>query len=237
MARPVIGICGALEQARWGNWDSLVVLSPRTYSLSVQAAGGMALILPPDDSWADDPTNALDLIDGLLLSGGSDVDPRIYGAVRDPATNGFRAERDRSEIALARGAIDRGLPILGVCRGMQVLNIALGGTLIQDVDNLHVHRRTRGEFNRHEVRLEPGSLAARAASTKRLTVPSHHHQGIDALGDGLAVTGWAVEDELIEAIEMPDAEFALGVLWHPEQDGATGLISAFAAAAADRQLA
>jgi putative glutamine amidotransferase len=237
MARPVIGICGSLEQARWGNWDSLAVLSPRTYSLSVQAAGGMALILPPDDSWADDPGDALDVIDGLLLPGGSDADPRTYGADPDPATTGFRAERDRSEIALARGAIERGLPILGVCRGMQILNIALGGTLIQDIDNLDIHRRTRGAFNAHEVRLEPGSLAARAASGERLTVQSHHHQGVDALGDGLEVTGWAVEDELIEAIELPDADFALGVLWHPEQDGATGLISAFAVAAANRQLA
>ena len=237
MARPVIGICGSLEQARWGNWDSLAVVSPRTYSLSVQTAGGMALILPPDDSWSDDPGDALDVIDGLLLAGGSDADPRTYGAEPDPATTGFRAERDRSEIALARGAIERGLPILGVCRGMQILNIALGGTLIQDIDNLDIHRRTRGEFNAHEVRLEPGSLAARAASGERLTVQSHHHQGVDALGDGLAATGWAVEDELVEAIEVPDAEFALGVLWHPEQDGATGLISAFAAAATHRQLA
>jgi putative glutamine amidotransferase len=237
MARPVIGICAALEQARWGNWDSLVVLSPRTYSLSVQAAGGLALILPPDDSFVDDASDALDLIDGLLLGGGSDVDPRTYGADRNPATTGFRAERDRSEVALARRAIERDLPILGVCRGMQILNVALGGTLVQHIDNLDIHRRTRGEFNGHEVRLARGSLAARAAGAEQLTVQSHHHQGVDALGDGLEVAGWAVDDELIEAVEVPDAEFALGVLWHPEQDGATGLISAFAAAAAERQVA
>jgi putative glutamine amidotransferase len=237
MGRPVIGICGALEQARWGNWDSLVVLSPRNYSRSVQAAGGMALILPPDDSWADDPTEALDVIDGLLLSGGADIDPRSYGAEPDPATRGFRAERDRSEIALARSAVERGVSVLGVCRGMQILNIAFGGTLIQAIDNLGIHRRTRGEFNGHDVRLEPGSLAARAAGRELLTVQSHHHQGVDRLGDGLEVTGWAVEDGLIEAIEMPDEDFALGVLWHPEQDDGPGLVSALVAAAAERQVA
>jgi putative glutamine amidotransferase len=235
MARPVIGICGALEQARWGNWDSLVVLSPRTYSLSVQAAGGMAVILPPDNSWDDDPGDALDVIDGLVLSGGADVDPATYGAEPHAGTTGFRVERDRSEIALARGAIERGVPVLGVCRGMQILNIALGGTLVQDIENLDVHRRTRGEFNGHEVRLEPGSLAARAAGSERLLVQSHHHQGIDRLGDGLQVTGWALEDGLIEAIEVPDAGFALGVLWHPEQDNGSRLMTALVAAAAQRQ--
>jgi putative glutamine amidotransferase len=235
MARPVIGICGALEQARWGNWDRLVVLSPRNYSLTVQAAGAVAVVLPPDESWLDDPTDVLDVIDGLLLSGGSDVDPRSYGAEPHPATTGFRVERDRSELALARGAIERGVPVLGVCRGMQILNIALGGTLIQDIDNLDIHRRTRGEFHRHEVRLEPGSLAARAAGSERLSVQSHHHQGVDVLGAGLEVSGWAVEDGLIEAIEVPEGAFALGVLWHPEEDRGTGLFSAFTAAAAERQ--
>jgi len=237
MARPVIGICGALEQARWGNWDTLVVLSPRNYSLAVQAAGALAVLLPPDESWLRDPTDVLEVIDGLLLSGGSDVDPRSYGAERHLATTGFRVERDRSEIALARGAIERGVAVLGVCRGMQILNIALGRTLIQDIDNLDIHRPTRGEFHGHEVRLEPGSLAARAAGSERLTVQSHHHQGIDVLGDGLEVSGWAVEDGLIEAIEVPERAFALGVLWHPEEDTGTGLISALAAAAAERQVA
>lgn len=237
MARPVIGITGALEQARWAHWNSLVVLSPRNYSLSVQAAGGLALVLPPDDSWVDDPADVLDVIDGLLLSGGSDLDPRSYGADLHPATRAFRAERDHSEIALARGAIERGISVLGVCRGMQILNAAFGGTLVQDIDNLDSHRRTRGEFNEHEVRLEAGSLAARAAGTERLTVQSHHHQGIAVLGDGLEATGWAVPDGLTEAIEVPDEEFALGVLWHPEQDGAMGLIPAFVAAAAERQVA
>jgi putative glutamine amidotransferase len=237
MPRPVIGICGALEQARWASWDSLVVLSPRNYSLTVQAAGGMAFILPPDDSWAVDPSDALDVVDGLLLSGGSDIDPQTYGAEPHPATTGFRAERDRSEIALARGAIERGVPVLGVCRGMQILNIALGGTLIQDLGNLDIHRPRRGEFHAHEVKLEPGSLAARAVGSERLTVQSHHHQGVDMLGDGLMVSGWAVDDGLIEAIEVPDETFALGVLWHPEQDDGPGVISALVAAAAARQLA
>lgn len=235
MTRPVIGICGALEQARWASWDTLVVLSPRNYSLAVQAAGGLALVLPPDEAWAEDPGDALDLIDGLLLSGGADIAPEVYGAEPHPDTTGFRAERDRSELGLAQGAIERGIPLLGVCRGMQLMNIARGGTLEQDIDNLNVHRRAAGEFHPHEVALDPGSLAARAAGRERLSVHSHHHQGVDALGNGLVVTGRAVPDHLIEAIEVPENGFALGVLWHPEQDVRSGLISALVVAASQQQ--
>ncbi|HYZ29050.1 MAG TPA: gamma-glutamyl-gamma-aminobutyrate hydrolase family protein [Thermoleophilaceae bacterium] len=215
---PVIGISAALEQARWGSWDSLVLLSPRNYSLAVQRADALALILSPDEAVTDDPDRLLDRLDALLLSGGSDLNPVSYGAEPDPETRPALEERDLFEIALARAAVARDMPVLGVCRGMQILNVALGGTLDQHVANLAVHRNTPGVFHEHEVALEPDSLAARAAGGERLRVKSHHHQGVANLGDGLLVSGRAVEDDLVEAIEAPDRTFALGLLWHPEED-------------------
>jgi putative glutamine amidotransferase len=215
--KPVIGISAALEQARWGSWDSLALLSPRNYSLAVQRAGAQALILPPDDAVAEHPDQLLDLLDGLLLSGGSDVAPVSYGATPHEETRAGSEERDRFEIALARAAAARDMPVLGVCRGMQILNVAFGGTLDQHIANLEIHRHTPGAFHDHEVVLERASLGARAAGAERLLVKSHHHQGVATLGDGLVVTGRAVEDDLIEAIELPGRRFALGVLWHPEE--------------------
>jgi putative glutamine amidotransferase len=215
---PVIGISAALEQARWGNWDTLVLLSPRNYSLAVQRAGAVALLLSPDEAVAAEPNLVLDRLDGLLLTGGSDVNPESYGAEAHPETRPGRIERDRFEIALARAAVARDMPVLGVCRGMQILNVAFGGTLDQHIPNLQIHRHTPGAFHDHEVALEPGSLAARVAGGERSRVKSHHHQGLATLGDRLEVTGSAVEDDLIEAIEVPECRFALGVLWHPEED-------------------
>lgn len=220
--RPVIGITAALEEARWSRWDTLVLLSPRNYSLSVQRAGGVAVLLSPDDAVAQDPGLVLDRLDGLLLSGGSDVNPASYGAEPHPGTTPARIERDRFEVALAQAAVERDMPLLGVCRGMQILNVAFGGTLDQDIPNLDVHRHTPGAFHDHGVALEPGSLAGRAAGSERLQVKSHHHQGVAALAESLTVTGHAVEDGLIEAIEQPERAFALGVLWHPEEDGTGG---------------
>ena len=231
MRRPVIGVSAGIEQARWGAWDSLVVLSPRKYSLAVQRAGALAPLLAPDESLVDDPGPLLDLLDGLLLSGGSDIDPAIYGAARHPETKPAPEPRDRFEIALARAALERDMPVLGICRGMEVLNVALGGTLEQHIANLGLHRHTAGAFGDHEVELEPGSLAARAAGAERLVVKSHHHQGIDRLGEGLVVTGHALPDGLIEAVELPERRFALGTLWHPEEDERGGPITALVDAA------
>jgi putative glutamine amidotransferase len=220
----VIGISASLEHARWGSWDTLVLLSPRNYSLAVQRAGAVALLLSPDEAVADDPDRVLDLLDGLLLSGGSDVNPVSYGAEPEPETRPAPEERDRFEIALARAAVARDMPVLAVCRGMQILNVAFGGTLEQDIPNLQVHRHTPGAFHDHAVALKPGSLAAQVTGAERLQVKSHHHQGVAALGERLDVTGRAVEDDLIEAIEVPGCSFALGVLWHPEEDqGADGV--------------
>ncbi|MFL5895745.1 MAG: gamma-glutamyl-gamma-aminobutyrate hydrolase family protein [Thermoleophilaceae bacterium] len=234
MSRPVIGIGAAIEQARWGAWDSLVLLSPRTYSLAVQREGAIAVVLSPDDAVADDPSDLLDLLDGLLLAGGSDIDPATYGTDVRPETTPALPGRDDFEVALTRAALERDIPVLGVCRGMQLLNVALGGTLDQHIANLQTHRHTRGAFHDHEVVLEPGSLAAKAEGTERLAVSSHHHQGIGDLGTGLRVSGRAVGDDLVEAIELPDRRFALGVLWHPEQKEGSGVIAALVEAAAAR---
>src|SRR3954462_3072693 len=149
MTRPVIGICAAIEHARWGAWDTLVLLSPRNYSLAVQREGAIALMLSPDEGVADDPDELLDLLDGLILAGGSDVDPATYGAEPHPETLGVNGERDAFELALASPAVERDLPFLGICRGMQVLNVARGGTLLQHLPESHGHedhRRTAGSF-------------------------------------------------------------------------------------------
>jgi putative glutamine amidotransferase len=146
-------------------------------------------------------------------------------------------ERDRFEIALARRAIERDMPVLGACRGMQIINVALGGTLEQhlpDVIGTDEHRHTPGVFGDHEVTLEPGSLAARATGTERALVKSHHHQGVRDLGDGLVASGWSPDDGLIEAIELPGERFVLGVLWHPEEDEASRVIAALVDAARAR---
>jgi putative glutamine amidotransferase len=231
MSRPVIGICAAIERARWGAWDTLVLLSPRNYSLAVQREGAIALMLSPDDAVADDPAQLLDVLDGLILAGGSDVDPASYGAQPHPETTGTNAERDRFETALARAALERDMPVLGICRGMQMLNVACGGTLVQHIDEVGTHRHTPGAFGDHEVELDADSLAARATGSQRAAVKSHHHQGVDRVGDGIRVTGRSPGDGIVEAIELPDRQFALGVLWHPEEDERSRVIGALVEAA------
>jgi len=228
---PIIGLCTALEQARWSVWDAQAVLLPRSYVDAVQAAGGVALLLPPDPAAIEDPDRMLDVIDGLLLAGGTDMDPTAYGQAPHAQTVGTVPERDAFELALAGRAMERDLPFLGICRGMQVMNVARGGTLNQHLpDDLghEDHRRTLGSFANadHDVHLAPGSLAARAGGAERHGTKSHHHQGVAAIGDGLEVTGWATLDELPEALEVPGNRFTLGVQWHPEADPASPLIAA-----------
>jgi putative glutamine amidotransferase len=230
MARPLIAVCAAVERASFGVWsEEPATLLPLSYSRAIHGAGGMMAMLPPDRVAESDPGELLDRIDALVLGGGADIDPDSQGVEAHPETIGTNPDRDRFEIALALGALDRGMPLLGVCRGMQVLNVACGGTLDQHIpDRLghEIHRPVPGAWAEHEVRIEPGSLAAEAAGTERLTVKSHHHQGIDRIADKLTATAWATDDETVEAIESGDGDFALGVLWHPEEDAADAIIPA-----------
>jgi putative glutamine amidotransferase len=231
MARPVIGICTAVERAQWGVWDQDAFLLARSYVRAVQDAGGLVLMIPPDDGLLDDPDQALDLLDGLILAGGADIDPEAYGAERHPETKHTVPERDAFEVALARGALDRDIPLLGICRGMQLMNVARGGTLEQHLPESHGHhdhRRVLGTFDDadHDVRLADDSLAHAVAGEDVHATKSHHHQGIGTVGDGLRVTGWAVMDELPEVLEDPTRRFALGVQWHPEADESSRFIAA-----------
>jgi putative glutamine amidotransferase len=228
---PLIGLCATIERAQFGAWDKDAVLLPRSYVDAVQGAGGIAVMLPPDPTALEEPDRVLDVLDGLILAGGRDVDPATYGAEREEETDEPRTERDVFEIALARRALERDLPVLGICRGMQVMNVARGGTLVQHLPH-HLgheeHRRSVGTFegNDHHVRLAGDSLAARAVGERHHNTLSHHHQGIDRLGDGFEITGWADEDDLPEALEDPGLRFALGVQWHPEADGGSYVITA-----------
>jgi putative glutamine amidotransferase len=231
VGRPVIGICTAVERARWSVWDQDAFLLARSYIRAIQAAGGLVVMIPPDPEVHDEPDEVLDLLDGLILAGGADIDPSAYGAEAHPETKGTVPERDDFEIALARRAMDRDIPLLGICRGMQLMNVARGGTLEQHLPDSHGHqdhRRALGTFDDadHDVRLAEGSLAHRAAGETVHATKSHHHQGIGAVGTGFEVTGWAVMDDLPEVLEDPDRRFAVGVQWHPEADETSRFVAA-----------
>jgi putative glutamine amidotransferase len=232
---PAIAICAAIERVAWGVWEAYeVTLAPRGYVAAVQRAGGLAIVLPPDEAAVTDPDLLLDRVDALLLAGGADIDPASYGAEPHPETAGTWPDRDRFELALARRALQRDMPVLGICRGMQLLNVALGGTLDQHLPESignEVHRSVAGTFGDHRVRLQAGTLACRAAGGESIAVRSHHHQGVDRLGEGLVVSGWSVDDDLVEAIEAPERRFALGVIWHPEEDEGSRVIESLVEAA------
>jgi putative glutamine amidotransferase len=230
VSRPVVGLCTALERARWSVWDQEAALLSRSYLTAVQEAGGLALMLPPDPHAQEDPDEWLDLLDGLILAGGADVDPAAYGAERDRHTIGTVPERDAFEIALALRAMERDMPLLGICRGMQVMNVARGGTLIQHLpdDKGHEdHRRALGTFENadHDVRLQEDSVVRRLTGERLHGTKSHHHQGVDDVGEGFEVTGWATVDDLPEVIEDPSRRFAVGVQWHPEVDPTSPLVA------------
>jgi putative glutamine amidotransferase len=227
--RPVIGVVTALEKANYGVWDEPCALLQYVYIEAIQRAGGMAVLIPPDHALAQNPDEILDRIDALLLAGGSDIDPAMYGQAPEPETIAIVPERDELELALITRAIERDMPTLCICRGMQMLNVARGGTLHQHIPAFlrsDDHRRNAGTFvgNEHDVQLESGSLAARAAGSDVTVTKSHHHQAVDRVGDGLLVTGRSMSDDLPEAIELPDNTYVLGVQWHPEADATSQVV-------------
>jgi putative glutamine amidotransferase len=212
--RPVIGITTYLTLARFGVWEDDAALIPAAYVQAVEAAGGRALLVPPSMEGIDE---TLDALDGLLFSGGSDLDPEIYGQEAHAETDGVVPVRDRAEIVLLQAALERDMPVLAVCRGSQVLNVARGGDLVQhlpDVVGDEKHKHTPGVFADHDVDLVSGTRVQQILGD-HAPVKSHHHQGYGQLGAGLREAARA-DDGTIEALEDPSRRFALGVLWHPE---------------------
>ena len=226
--RPLIGITTYREQARWGFWDVPAVLLPATYADAVAEAGGEPVLLPTGAVSAE----AIGRLDALVLAGGADVDPARYGREAGPHTTSTRPERDASEIALLESALDRGLPLLAICRGMQLLNVLLGGTLLQhlpEVAGTEPHQLGLGLFAEREVRTEPGTELHRLLGPTA-AVACHHNQALDRIAADLTPSAWA-EDGLVEAVEATGRRFCLGVQWHPEAGADRRLFEALVSAA------
>jgi putative glutamine amidotransferase len=230
---PLIGLSAYCEEARWAHWHKPAVLLPANYAEQVAAAGGIPVLLPPLPSVAA----AAGRLDGLLLTGGGDIDPGTYGAQPHPRTSRVSVPRDAAELELLDAATAEGLPVLGVCRGMQLLNVARGGTLRQHLPNDAGHTPAPGTFGSHPVRVAAGTRLAGilGANGDGTDVPTAHHQAVDRLGEGLVATAWA-QDGVIEAVEASAAgdPFMLAVQWHPEAGTDPRLIEALVVAAAAR---
>jgi putative glutamine amidotransferase len=236
VGRPIIGVTVGRDRQRSGFWSVR-----REYAKAVEAAGGMPVLLPPASP--ADAASLLDRLDGVLLSGGEDVAPDLYGQDVHHTVTDVMPERDAFEIALSRAVLEEDRPLLAICRGQQVLNVATGGTLVQDIPSTltgavdHDPKRERWELA-HQVRILPGSRLRRILGEDEVAVNSFHHQAVDAVGDGLVASAWAVGDEVVEGIEAPDRRFVVGVQWHPEsfwdrQPSFQPLFEAFVAAARD----
>jgi gamma-glutamyl-gamma-aminobutyrate hydrolase PuuD len=213
--KPVIGITSYAEEVTWGAWVEAAALVPLSYIHAIERAGGRPLVVPPSE---DSTEETLAVLDGIVFSGGSDLDPAHYGADRHSETDEAREVRDRAELTLLTAALERDMPVLAVCRGSQVLNVALGGDLVQHLPDAlghERHRHTPGAWSDHDVKLEPESRVGGLLG-ERAPVKSHHHQGYGRIGEGLRETGWA-DDGTVEALEDPSKRFTVGVLWHPEE--------------------
>ncbi|MFI8964310.1 gamma-glutamyl-gamma-aminobutyrate hydrolase family protein [Streptomyces sp. NPDC053493] len=225
MPKPLIGVTTYLDQARWGVWDLPAALLPAAYPRLVRESGGLAVMLPPDEPDAAAETVAR--LDGLVIAGGADVEPVRYGAEPDPRTGPPARARDSWELALIEAALAAGTPLLGICRGMQLLNVALGGTLVQHLEG---HTEAVGVMGRHPVTPVPGTRYA-ALVPERTSVPTYHHQCVDVLGKNLVVSAHAA-DGTVEAVELPAPVWALGVQWHPEMGEDLRVMRALVEAAA-----
>jgi gamma-glutamyl-gamma-aminobutyrate hydrolase PuuD len=231
VARPVVGITTYKEHARWGVWEEPAALIPWMYVEAIERAGARALLVPPSEVGVEE---TLDALDGLIFSGGNDLGADTYGADTHPETKGVSPERDRSELALLEAALARDMPVLAVCRGSQVLNVARGGDLVQhlpDVVGDEKHKHTPGVFADHDVRVERASRLGGVVGD-RAPVKSHHHQGYGKIGQGLREVAWA-DDGTVEALEDPEKRFAVGVLWHPEAGKDAALFEALVEQAKD----
>ncbi|MER6302097.1 gamma-glutamyl-gamma-aminobutyrate hydrolase family protein [Kitasatospora sp. NPDC001539] len=228
--RPLIGVSTYLVDASWNDWRGRrVALLPERYTAYVQNSGGIAVLLPPDAP--ERASEVLARLDALVVAGGPDIDPAYYGEPAHPLTAVDSPERDVWEVALLRGAMAAGMPVLGICRGMQVLNVVCGGTLLQhlpDVLDVDVHAGSPGVYGAHVVRPVPGTLLGGLLPETELEVPSFHHQAVGRLGSGLRVSALA-PDGTVEAVEGPG--FTLGVQWHPEQGDDLRVMSALVRAA------
>jgi putative glutamine amidotransferase len=255
---PVIGITTYDDIAAWQNWKARAAMLPFVYVEAVRRSGGRPVLLPPGGD--DDEANAaVAALDGLILTGGPDIDPARYGAARHPETQPATPARDAWDFAVAASALRLGVPLLAICRGMQVLNVCRGGTLHQHIPDMlgHVrHDGMSGEFGQHRVRVRSGSMLAEILPEQGyievpedtsdegayFNVPTHHHQAVDLLGDGLKAVAWE-EDGTVEAIETGPSQldglpgFVLGVQWHPEQGSDPRLFTALVDVASERATA
>jgi putative glutamine amidotransferase len=235
-ARPVIGISAYSQNARWGSWDLPAILLPKRYADMVIRAGGLPVVLPPTDG----VTGVLPRLDGLVLSGGGDLDPALYGAEPHAKAGAPNPARDSAELELWKVALASGLPVLGICRGLQVINVALGGTLHQHLPDLvgnDSHSPEAAGYGNHKVSVASGSQLSAILGRTEAAVRTHHHQAIDRLGTGLVATAWT-DDGVIEAVEFgqPDGDarssgFMVAVQWHPEAGDDPSLFAALIAAA------